>query len=459
MRTLLSSIPPPALFVALSLCGLAGCSAAQEGPVGGSDASSDGAVSDPHPSGGDAGRSEATDGSRSASDATIDASGGGSLSLPRIPWEGGPTYYKKFAKADAAGWTDPTFFPITVFLGKPAHAPVLKALGINTYEGMEHDGSAITTVTGQGMYVIAQDEWTTNEIGTDGNVVAWLASDECDMGLGCTGGDENANLADQKSKVATIRGYNDGRFAFANYGNGLLHTYWAINTMGGLMQVVDVASADKYFYTSPHIWGITPDSPFWPNAAKVASSGSYGWYVDQMKRYQDPANRHPNWMFVEVGRPYLTEAGALVIQPEQIEGAVWSSITHEAHGIAYFQHSNDPTCGGYALIDCDQVRKDKVKAIDAQIKSLASIINTQSYEYDFGAGVDTMLKTSEGFAYIFTSVGLKQTTGPKTFKLPPGISGATVTVVDENRTIAVANGSFDDSFAAEYTHHIYKITL
>ena len=32
--------------------------------------------------------------------------------VPRIAWEGGPTYYDKFAQMRAAGWTDPAFFPI-----------------------------------------------------------------------------------------------------------------------------------------------------------------------------------------------------------------------------------------------------------------------------------------------------------------------------------------------------------
>lgn len=225
------------------------------------------------------------------------------LSLPRVPWEGGPDYYKKFPKAVAGGWTDPSFFPISVFLGKPSHAPKLKDVGVNTYMGAEHDGSKLTSITDLGMSVLAQGEWATSEIGDNDKVVGHVVSDECDMGLGCSGGNEDENLADQKAMVKRLRDRNDGRFMFANYGNGLLHTYWAVETMDDLMQLVDVASADKYFYTSPHIWGIVPDSPYWPKGAKVASSGSYGWFVDQMKRYLEPTNLHPNWMFIEVARP------------------------------------------------------------------------------------------------------------------------------------------------------------
>lgn len=381
------------------------------------------------------------------------------LALPRIPWEGGSAYYARFAKASAAGWSAPSFFPISVFLGKPEHAARLKALGVNTLMGAEHDGSSMASITRTGIFVMPQNEWTPAEVGNDPSVVAWTVSDECDMGLGCPGANDDENLAAQRSYVAQVRSYNDGRFAFANYGNGLLHTWWAIHTMDELMQIVDVASVDKYFYTSPHIWGITPDSPYWPTGAKVSSSGAYGWLADQMARYQNPASIHPSWIFVEVARPYLTEDGSLVIKPEQIEGAVWSAIIHEARGIAYFQHSNDPSCSGYALIDCDSARQDKVKAVNSKIQSLAPVLNTQSYRYDFGAGVDTMFKVYDGSAYVFADIGLLQGPGTKTFKLPPEIKGTSATVVGESRSVPVVNGSFTDTFSSEYTHHVYAIPL
>jgi len=50
------------------------------------------------------------------------------------------------------------------------------------------------------------------------------------------------------------------------------------------------------------------------------------------------------------------------------------------------------------------------------------------------------------------------TTGVQTFTLPTGVGG-TISVVGENRTISATGGTFTDTFAAEYTHHIYKIAL
>ena len=66
-------------------------------------------------------------------------SGSGALALPRIPWEGGPDYWKQFSKADAAGWSNPSFFPILAFFeqfSSDAEVKFDKGLGINTYVGL-----------------------------------------------------------------------------------------------------------------------------------------------------------------------------------------------------------------------------------------------------------------------------------------------------------------------------------
>jgi cell division septation protein DedD len=386
------------------------------------------------------------------------------LSLPRIPWEGGSAYWKRFPKADASGWDDPTFFPISVFFGKPSHAAQLKAVGVNTYQGAEHDGSTIKSMTDQGMYVLAQGEWTRAEVGDNNSVVGWHVSDECDMGYSnCTpdwnnDNGENGRLANQKKMVDSFRAFDDGRFLQANFGNGVLRTWWAPNTMDDHIALMDVSSVDKYTYTSPHVWDIVKQSSDWPAGATVASAASYGWLQDQMERFQNPSNLKPNWVFVETAKPFLTENGALTITPEQAEGAVWSAIIHEARGISYFQHNNNG-CGTYSLVECGQPMKDKLTAVHAKIRSLAPVINSQSYQYNFNNGTDTMLKTYDGSAYIFAGIGLKQTTGSKTFTLPAGVKGTTVTVVGENRSIPVTNGSFTDSFAAEYSHHVYEVNL
>jgi hypothetical protein len=250
--------------------------------------------------------------------------------------------------------------------------------------------------------------------------------------------------------------------------------------------LMDSSSADKYTYTSPDVADIIDgvhDAPDWPNGVPVQRAYSYGWQADQMKRFQDTAHPKPIWTFIETARPYLNEAGAGTITPAQIEGAVWSALIHEARGIAYFQHNNDGAYGGnYSIVDIAAVHSG-VKAINAKVQSLAPVLNTQSYynttrtingytyyQFTFNNGTDTMLKTYNGYAYIFAALGMKanntsatsgtvDATGTKTFALPTGVTGTQVEVVGESRTINVSGGQFSDTFANEYTSHVYKIAL
>jgi len=272
-------------------------------------------------------------------------------------------------------------------------------------------------------------------------------------------GDEDGRLAKVRSLVAQVRSYNDGRLASCNIGNGVNRTWWCPNTIDKIVQAVDLCGVDQYAYTSPAVRGNLEKSPNWPRGvtnSKVCAS--YGWLADQMFSLQDPANRKPFFITVETARPYVTDSGAGTITTAQISGAVWAAIRHEARGIMYFQHNNDPTFAGNSLADEPSIRT-AVTAINAKIASLAPVLNTQSYQYNFGNGTDTMLKAKDGFVYIFAGIGFNETTGAKVFTLPRGVNGTSVEVVGENRTLTVEARAFSDSFANEYTNHVYKISM
>ncbi|WP_258142293.1 hypothetical protein, partial [Arthrobacter sp. MYb51] len=383
----------------------------------------------------------------------------GSLTnLARVPWDGGPAYWSKFP--GAAKLNNPNLFPVSVFFGKPEHAAQLKDIGVNVYQEAEHDGSTLTSITNTGMLVIAGQEWTRAEVGTNTGVVGWATYDECDMGLSCSGSNTQEHLQQMKNLVAKIRAYGDGRPINANYGKGILGTWWASGTMDDFLSAVDFSSADNYAYTSPPVGDAIKASPAWPAGANPAASAAYGWQIDRMRSYQATPGAKPNWVFVESARPYLTESNARTITPEQMEGAMWSGIIHEARGISIFQHNNDPAYGNYSLVNIPADRKAKIKAALTGIQALAPVLNTQSYVWNAGAaGTDTMLKAKDGSAYLFAGIGLNGATGSKTFTLPAGITGTQVEVVGEGRTLQLSGGKFTDSFANEYTHHVYKITI
>lgn len=71
-----------------------------------------------------------------------------------------------------------------------------------------------------------------------------------------------------------------------------------------------------------------------------------------------------------------------------------------------------------------------------------------------------MLKAHNGQMYIFAMQKRAYTSGSYTLTLPEEApASGTVTVIGENRTIPYSNRTFTDSFAAEYTHHKYRLSL
>lgn len=378
--------------------------------------------------------------------------------LPRVPWDGGPEYWRKFAKAARAGWTNPSFFPIGVFFGRPDHAGHLKELGINVFQAVEHN-APLAVATAEGIFCIPQDEFNPSEIGEDPLVVGLLAHDECDMGLGCGGENTQESLANMRRQVDALRARDDGRFINANYSKGVLETFWARGTMGNFMSVVDCASVDNYAYTSPATQQAVEASPHWPKGVPVARAATYGWLMDRMRAFQATPGVQPNWMLVETAMPYLSESGAVTITPEQIEGACWSAIIHEARGIVFFQHNNDGINGNYSLVESPLDRRERVRSITSGIHAMAPVLNTQSYEWDFGRDTDTMMKVYEGAAYLFASLAVGTEPGARIFKLPAFFTAATLDVVGEERTIAIFDYTFTDEFSFEFTHHTYRIRL
>ncbi|WP_457767691.1 NPCBM/NEW2 domain-containing protein [Cyanobium sp. ULC084] len=386
---------------------------------------------------------------------------GGALNLPLEAWWGGPAYYSNFPTAAAAGWTDPAFFPIAVFYGKPSHATQLRRVGINTYMRAEYDGSSVASMTDAGMFLILQPEWTAAQVGNNPRVVGWHVSEEIDMAAQ----GESWALATHLAEVQRRRALNDGRFTQANFGNGVLGTWWARNTMDDLIASTDVTTVDKYAYTSPQVRFEYGRSPSWGlSAAAAEASRAYGWQQDRMESIGSQLNgvptgiQKPNWVFVETAMPFLFgEAGAETIGLEEIEGAVWNSIINGASGVAYFQHNNDGINGTYSLVSGEPARLAKVTSINAQVQRMALVLNSQPYLWNFGTGLDTSLRVHNGNAYILamTDGG----TGTRTFALPPGVSGAQVEVVDEGRSLSVINGTFTDTFPAEHTHRIYRVSL
>jgi hypothetical protein len=446
-----------ALAVAAAACGVAGHSGSVASTSAPSPASG--------PTGVPPGAAAASGKSVSAANSAATMSTASRLALPTIPWDGGPTYYARFSKAAAYGWTSPHFFPITIWDAVVASRTDVtrdKAAGVNTYLGpFVSDYPAIRAAH---MSVIAASFRIPESRSV---VVGYDLTDEPDGRLGLGYGPINKSTIECSTSVPcafTAMAYldslvpkNSGRFTFTNYTGGVI-THPA---QGALMmkRYPSVNSMDSYYYTGSgnacyvaRVYGLL-------TASECPKAADYGMGVARERALD---SRKPIFNFVELG---TTSQAGDNITPGEIGGAVWSSIINGAMGINYFIEDTSPgPCG-----ETNNVIEDtscpaavaatrEVTKVDGQIKALAAILNTQSYRHRFNSRLDTMLKYYNGSYYIFAMLGLKGNPGSYTFSLPAGLSASHVQVVDEGRTITINGRSFTDSFSKEYSYHIYKIT-
>jgi hypothetical protein len=415
----------------------------------------------------DSGTTSAADASDAGTADATPTTQGGDLNLPRIPWEGGADYWKQFTRPNAAGWSDPSFFPIVVWyngISSDAEALYDKDVGINTYIGMD-SATPYSLFEDNGVFWIGgklNDSFKADSR----NWVGDFLDDEVDGRF--TPAEGQAHL---QSIVDGLAG--DGHFKYANFTQMVIGT--DINPAVAETYVnayTDAVSIDMYWYTIPYCdWAPYRDVYLTPVAqSNCRTASSYGKSVKSL-RVRDAADGklQPIWQFVEILNGGPGEGPFVAnITPSRLKGAVMSSIINEARGILYFNQSLTGSCTGGSIVRQSQVTSNfcgaaqvqGAKEVDAQIRQLAPILNTQSYQYSFGTGLDTMLKTYGGSAYVFAMVDGSSQPGARTFQLPPGINGSSVEVMFEGRTLPVGTDRrFSDSFAVESAYHIYKISL
>ena len=390
------------------------------------------------------------------------ADSSGPLDLPRIPWEGGPEYWSRFANAQE--WTDPSFFPIGIWfngISSDEEVEFDKSYGINSYAGM-WEGTPFDLFERNGVYWIGDklndtfDEDSLNWPGVN-------LDDEVDGRYDPEDGIRH--LEDLNEKFA-----DSGKFRWSNYTQMVFGSDLKLTYQEQYVNLNDVVSVDMYWYTIPFCdWtpyrGELYADPVPQSTCRTSSS--YGRSLNGLTiRDEVDGELQPRWMFVEnlnglSGQEHVDE-----IQPGQLKGAAMNAVINEARGIWWFNQSYTGECQTTVALRraqvegtdfCGYAQMQAMGEVNGFIHDLARIINTQSYAWDFGPGLDTMLKTYEDDAYIFAMTD--GTTGSRTFTLPEGIDGDTVEVVDEDRRIPVSDGAFSDSFAEEYTYHVYRISL
>ena len=410
--------------------------------------------------------------------------------------DGGPTYYASngLTYAANAGWDNASFIPIgpwEEFLVTQSDADRWIDLGWNT--GF--------TITGNSSASLARS----NGI--------WLIQDAGQQ-LPGTGAETVGNLTvDEPSTFAegvstpigtTANSIQDGRFwwinntvAFISYGglNGAPAPGTSaavldalITTPNGTKRHIDASSLDLYWFAGAH-------ASFWLSAGGVLDNLSGSMTTDQAARgsnYGDVISDErlatggttPIFGFVEDGGPYTQDTSASdYITPPELNWAVWSELIHGARGVIYFNHTfagpevSDDNLDQpyYQTVQPGQTVSiyTQVKNTDALVEQMAPVlnsptalnyvsVNTPGYVNgvvdSLFSGIEVLAKDDNGQFYIFadTRDSMTQTNVAATFTLADK-NATSVTVVGENRTIAVSNGVFTDTFATAATVHIYKV--
>ena len=175
--------------------------------------------------------------------------------------------------------------------------------------------------------------------------------------------------------------------------------------------------------------------------------------VDHLKAW---CGGRPVWAFLETEQQD-TPLGTPT--PAQVKAEVWLALTHGALGIQYYAHTflGKPQENDAALL-ADPVMKAAVQAINAEIISLARVLNSPTITNGATAAassrIDHILKQYKAETFLF-AVNPTGRSVSVVFTIS-GSNNRPITVIDENRSLEITSGSFQDVFPA-YGVHLYRI--
>ena len=421
------------------------------------------------------------------------------------PIDGGPNYYADngLTYAAAAGWDNPSFFPVGPWqdnLATQSDANRWIDLGWNTSFGAGgNTNPAVLRANGIWMIQRAGGTTWTPIAGTGAETVGINAQDE-----------PTTYSAFSTAISTTANALQDGRFWWLNNTTSILSyggisgtpgsgspaamLYTPIATPDGTTRHIDVSSVDEYWFAgirAPAIassveWsaGVIWNGSVAVTADQVQRGSNYGSMIDAERKITGGTT--PIYAYIEDGGPYTQDTtAASYITPPELNWATWSSLIHGARGVIYFNDTFAYQGPGYSFWNMESAYYQavqpgqtvsmyaQVKATDALIKQLAPVLNSPTAigyatvnnpGYENGAtqslfsGIEVTAKDDNGQFYLLTDTrdSETQTNISATFTLADK-NATSVTVVGENRTIAVTNGVFTDTYATGATVHIYEV--
>jgi hypothetical protein len=381
----------------------------------------------------------------------IGGSGGSSGGFATLPWEGGPAYYGKWPGGPS---TDASYFPIAVWLQSPAKAKEYQSIGINLFIGLWEGptDAQLGELGGASMPTFCAQEGVWSSHLSDPLIRAWTHQDEPDNAQ--PDGNGGYGPCVQPSQIvsqyqAMVK--NDAsRPVYLNFGQGVANTDWigrGVCTGKTEMYPEYAKGAD---IVSFDIYPVNEDDTKIHGKLEYVAKG-----VDLLQ--QAVNHQKPVWVWLETTNFDGSGQGPSVAQ---IRSEAWMALIHGARGIGYFAHVFQPSFIEAGLL-ADPVVKSGVASLNAEVQSLAQVLNTPSLDGAVkvtsgspAVPVDVMVKRHNQWLYVFAASMSDGATDVQ-FQLPPGL-GPSVKVLSESRDISVSTGSFSDAFQG-YAVHLYEI--
>jgi hypothetical protein len=407
--------------------------------------------------GGAAGSTSSAGGASSTGGASPDGAAPCVPAIPSVAWT-----------SPYAGWskgvsTDPTFFPIAVWLQQSFHATELAQLGVNVYVGNNAGtdplaAADLATLEQNGIYaIIGQDSVGLASIDDPTIIGWWMTPDEPDNAQPQGGGyGPPVAPATLVTQYDAYKAADPTRPIWLGLGQGVAYDGWEgrgsnAPPESGYVPGSDIISFDIYPYNN--CAGDTNEQvtcgEFWLNA--------FG--VDRLHQWSNRGQA----VWTDVETTVINAGTTAGPTPAQTASEVWLALIHEANGILYFIDSWNPSFREDAIFETPAM-VTAVTALNQQIKSLAPELNSATLPglvtvspADAAVSIDTMVKAKGTTLYIFSAVSRAGMTTAS--YVVEGMTGNGVAkVLGENRTIDVTAGKFSDAFAANGVH-VYSLDL
>jgi hypothetical protein len=378
--------------------------------------------------------------------------------LPAIAWT------SPYAAWSRGVPTDPSFFPIAVWLQGSWHAAEMASLGINVYIGNNAGtdmlaASDLATLNSHGIRaIVGQDAVGLANIDDPTIVGWWMTPDEPDNAQDNGMGGYGPPVA-PATLVAQYNAYKAAdptRPIYLGLGQGVAYDGWEGRGSNAPPEAQYVPAADIVAFD------IYPYNNCGGDANEKVTCGQFWLNAFGIDRLHGWANRNQAaWTDLET----TTIAAGTTSGPTaaQVRSEVWLALIHGANGVTYFVDTWNPSFREDGIF-ASATMVNAVTALNAQIQSLAPELNSATLpgvvgvtSSNSGAPLDVMVKARGARLTVFAAIA-RAGTATATFRIANLTGDAKATVVGESRAIDVAAGMFSDDFAANDAH-IYQIDL